>query len=106
MRRSLFLAIAILTTHAFAALHLIQPRGIQSLDTDWRFSQSDPTNAQSPTFDDAQWQTVTLPHDWSIAGPVKEDAPSRAAGGFFPTSDGRRRSTGHSVPKLSDVLRR
>jgi beta-galactosidase len=85
MRRSLFLAIAILTTHAFAALHLIQPRSIQSLDSDWRFSQSDPADAKSSTFDDAQWKPVTLPHDWSIAGPVKEDAPSRAAGGFFPT---------------------
>jgi beta-galactosidase len=85
MRRSLILAIAILTTHAFAALHLIQPRSIQSFDSDWRFSQSDPANAQSPTFDVAQWQTVTLPHDWSIASPVRENAPSRAAGGFFPT---------------------
>jgi beta-galactosidase len=85
MRRSFLLATAILTTHAFAALHLAQPRGIQSLDSDWRFSQSDPASAKSPTFDDTQWQIVTLPHDWSIAGPVKEDAPSRAAGGFFPT---------------------
>jgi hypothetical protein len=106
MRGSLFLAITILTTHAFAALHLIQPRGIQSLDTDWRFSQSDPANAQSPTFDDAQWQTVTFPTTGASQVPVKEDAPSRAAGGFFPTGDGRRRSTGHSVPKLSDALRR
>jgi beta-galactosidase len=31
---------------------------------------------------------VTLPHDWAIAGPVKEDAPSRGAGGFFPTGIG------------------
>jgi beta-galactosidase len=104
MRGSLFLAIAILTTHAFAALHLIQPRGIQSLDTDWRFSQSDPTNAQSPTFDDAQWQTVTLPHDWSIAGPVKEDAPSRAAGGFFPTGISWYRRT-LTLPKLDPTKR-
>jgi beta-galactosidase len=85
MHRTIVLATAILTTHAFAALHLIQPRVIQPFDFEWRFIQSDPTNAQSPTFDDTQWQTVTLPHDWSIAGPVKEDAPSRAAGGFFPT---------------------
>src|SRR5882757_10387211 len=88
MRRSLLLATAILTTHAFAALHLIQPRSIQSFDSNWRFSQSDSAGAQSPTFDDSTWTLVTLPHDWSIAGPVQENAPSRAAGGFFPTGIG------------------
>jgi beta-galactosidase len=88
MRRRLLLATAFLTTHAFAALHLIQPRSIQSFDSNWRFSQSDSAGAQSPTFDDSTWKPVTLPHDWSIAGPVQENAPSRAAGGFFPTSTG------------------
>src|SRR5271154_863827 len=104
MRRKILLATAILTTHAFAALHLIQPRIIQPFDSDWRFSQSDPANAQSSTFDDAQWQTVTLPHDWSIAGPVKEDAPSRAAGGFFPTGVAWYRHT-LTLPKLDPTKR-
>ena len=105
MRRTLLLlATAILTTHAFAALHLIQPRGIQSLDTDWRVTQSDPANAQSPAFDDAQWQTVTLPHDWSIAGPVREEAPSRAAGGFFPTGIAWYRKT-LTLPALDPAKR-
>jgi beta-galactosidase len=106
MRRSLFLAIAIaiLTTHAFAALHLIQPRSIQSLDSDWRFSQSDPTGAQSPTFDDSTWKPVTLPHDWSIGAPVEENAPSRAAGGFFPTGIGWYRRT-LTLPKLDPTKR-
>src|ERR1700733_3901904 len=104
MRRSLLLATAILTTHAFAALHLIQPRSIQSFDSDWRFSQSDPADAKSSTFDDAQWQTVTLPHDWSIAGPVREDAPSRAAGGFFPTGVAWYRKA-LTLPKLDPAKR-
>ena len=104
MRRSLLLATAILTTHAFAALHLAQPRLVQPLDSDWRFSQSDPASAQSPTFDDTQWQIVTLPHDWSIAGPVKEDAPSRAAGGFFPTGIAWYRKT-LTLPNLDPAKR-
>jgi beta-galactosidase len=105
MRRTLFLlATAIFTTHAFAALHLIQPRVIQPFDSDWRFSQSDPANAQSPTFDDTQWQPVTLPHDWSIAGPVEENAPSRAAGGFFPTGIAWYRHT-LALPKLDPAKR-
>ncbi len=104
MRRTFLLATALLTTHAFAALHLIQPRVIQPFDSDWRFTQSDPANAQSPTFDDAPWQPVTLPHDWSIAGPVKEDAPSRAAGGFFPTGVAWYRHT-LTFPKLDPAKR-
>jgi beta-galactosidase len=83
MRRTLLLASLVLTP----ALTLAQ-RQIQQLDSDWRFLQSDAPNAQSPTFDDSAWKTVTLPHDWAIAGPVEENAPSRAAGGFFPTGIG------------------
>jgi beta-galactosidase len=104
MRRSLLLATAVLSTHAFAALHLAQPRLIQPLDSDWRFSQSDPVSAQSPAFDDTQWQIVTLPHDWSISGPVKEDAPSRAAGGFFPTGIAWYRKT-LTLPNLDPTKR-
>src|SRR3982074_290074 len=88
MRRKILLATALLATPAFPALHLPQPRTIHSLDSNWHFSQSDPAGAQSPTFDDSTWKPVTLPHDWSITGPVEEDAPSRAAGGFFPTGIG------------------
>ena len=36
---------------------------------------------------------MTLPHDWSIAGPPKEDAPSRGAGAFMPTGIGWYRKT-------------
>ena len=70
-----------------------QQREIQQFTSNWRFLQSDAPGAQSPTFDDSAWVPVTLPHDWSIAGPVKEDAPSRGAGGFFPTGIGWYRHT-------------
>src|ERR1019366_10005521 len=62
-----------------------KPRVIQQFTTGWRFVQADPKGAENPGFDDSAWEGVTLPHDWSIAGPVKEDAPARGAGGFFPT---------------------
>src|SRR5215475_1588772 len=78
------LALALLCLPAFAA-QPAPPRTVQQFTTNWRFTQSDPSNAQSPDFNDSSWTTVTLPHDWSIAGPVRQDAPSKAAGGFFPT---------------------
>ena len=70
-----------------------KPRVIQQFTTGWRFLQADAAGAEKPGFDDSAWKSVTLPHDWSIAGPVKEDAPSRGAGGFAPTGIGWYRKT-------------
>ncbi|MCU1321130.1 MAG: Beta-galactosidase [Acidobacteriaceae bacterium] len=66
-------------------LHAASARTVAPLVQDWHFSQSDPANAQAVAFDDAAWNTVTLPHDWAIAGPVDQKNPSGPPGGFFPT---------------------
>jgi beta-galactosidase len=78
MRLSLFLLAAALSAHA-------QTRSITPLDASWRFSQSDPAGASEASFDDKGWQTVDLPHDWSIAGPVSAENKSGQGGGYFPT---------------------
>jgi beta-galactosidase len=65
-----------------------QPRVIQQFTAGWRFLQADATGAEKPGFDDSAWASVTLPHDWSIAGPFKEDAASKGAGAFAPTGIG------------------
>ena len=70
-----------------------KPRVIQQFTTGWRFLQEDAKGAEKPDFDDSSWTGVTLPHDWSIAGPPREDAPSRGAGAFMPTGIGWYRKT-------------
>jgi beta-galactosidase len=55
------------------------------LDDGWRFSRGEVTGGSTTAVNDREWQVVRTPHDWSIAGPVREDAPSGAPGGFFPT---------------------
>ena len=65
-----------------------KPRVVQQFTTGWKFLQADATGAEKPGFDDSAWTSVTLPHDWSIAGPFKEDAPSHGAGAFAPTGVG------------------
>lgn len=44
----------------------------RALTDDWKFLRGDPAGAEQPSFDDAGWRSVDLPHDWSI-----EDLPPR-----------------------------
>jgi beta-galactosidase len=60
-------------------------RVILPFDGGWRFLQSDTTGAESSGFDDTKWQTVSLPHDWSIAGPFAETNLAGGAGAFLPS---------------------
>jgi beta-galactosidase len=60
-------------------------RQTTSLSDGWRFSQSDPEQAETATFDDSRWATVPIPHDWAIAGPFDLQARAGGAGGFLPT---------------------
>jgi beta-galactosidase len=68
-------------------------RTVQQFTSGWRFVQADAPGAQEPGFDDSAWGRVTLPHDWAIAGPIKEDAPTRGAGAFMPAGIGWYRKT-------------
>lgn len=92
-KRSLALLILLLGTgwtqlsaaRAIAADPQPEPRQVNSFDASWRFVQSDPAGAEAAQYDDTAWQVVDVPHDWSIAGPIREDNPSSKEGGFFPT---------------------
>ena len=43
------------------------------LETGWRFHLGDIPEAASPSFDDGDWQAVSVPHDWAIYGPFSRD---------------------------------
>jgi len=60
----------------------------ENFDFGWRFYQGDATGADQPTFDDAAWRKLNLPHDWSIEGPLSQTEPAGGQGGFFPTGIG------------------
>ncbi|MEY3000281.1 MAG: Beta-galactosidase, partial [Verrucomicrobiota bacterium] len=69
----------------------------ERLDT-WRFIEGDPHGAHLVDFDDADWEDVHLPHDWSIGRVPQRDAPSSRGGGFFSTGVGWYR-TGIEAPE-------
>lgn len=41
------------------------PRAEVWLDAGWRFQRGEVAGAAAPDFDDAAWQTVTIPHTWN-----------------------------------------
>jgi beta-galactosidase len=72
------------------------PRLVLAADSGWKFLLGDPSGAEAPTFADAAWRTVDLPHDWSIEGRPEKNNPSGSGGGFYPTGVGWYRKTFHA----------
>ncbi len=58
----LFLLVATLATQA-------QQRVTENLNFGWRFCAGDVKGAEQPSFDDAAWRTVCVPHDFQIEQP-------------------------------------
>ena len=75
-----------------------------SFDADWRFLKADAPGAEQPSFADAGWRTVTVPHDWSIEGPFDQNNPAGGAGAFLPTGVGWYRK--HFTLPAADSRRR
>ncbi|WPV02004.1 glycoside hydrolase family 2 TIM barrel-domain containing protein [Mucilaginibacter sp. cycad4] len=67
-------------------------RGIP-FDKDWRFKKDSVIRAENPSYNDAGWRKLDLPHDWSIEdlpnqkmgevqGPFSKNAMSKGATGY------------------------
>jgi beta-galactosidase len=50
-----------------------QKRDIINLKSDWKFTKGDYPKAMNPNFDDSNWESVTIPHDWAIYGPFDKE---------------------------------
>jgi beta-galactosidase len=81
----LFAAITFSTIAPVVSLSQTPARSVVDFNNHWKFIEGDEPGAAQATFDDSKWQSVTVPHDWSIAGPVDQNNPSGPAGAFFPT---------------------
>ena len=75
------LAFALILINAPAA----SARVSEPFDAGWHFFQGDAPGAEDSGFDDSRWKTVSLPHDWSIAGPFAETNLAGGAGAFLPS---------------------
>ncbi|WP_010521472.1 glycoside hydrolase family 2 TIM barrel-domain containing protein [Aquimarina agarivorans] len=56
----------------------------KKINKNWQFKQADIPTAQKKIFDDSEWQTVNLPHDWSISKTFSKNNPSFSRGAWLP----------------------
>src|ERR1700744_3776848 len=77
-----------LTTIVVTGATTETPRVTESFDNHWRFLQSDVADAQQARFNDSNWRSLDLPHDWSIAGPFAATNKTGGAGAFLPSGIG------------------
>jgi beta-galactosidase len=68
-------------------------RKTENFGKGWKFNLGDIPNGQESGLDDAQWQTLNIPHDWSIEGKFSKDNPASPSGGALPGGIGWYRKT-------------
>lgn len=68
-------------------------QGKQLFDSNWKFFLGDPPAVSTVDFDDKNWRTLDLPHDWSIEGTLDAKNPMGVDGGYFPAGVGCYRKT-------------
>ena len=73
-------------------------RTITRLRDGWKFTRTPNSEALTPACDDSSWETVTVPHDWAIAGPFdrKHDMVTRVKKGQADIEEGTIQITGRS----------
>lgn len=64
---------ALIGATLLATASLLAQRSETLLEKGWKFTKGDVPEATDPAFDDTDWQTVTVPHDWAIYGPFSRD---------------------------------
>lgn len=72
---------------------LAQARQTTSFDDNWQFYKGDTTGVEKPDFNDAQWRTLNVPHDWMIEGTYDQANPTARGGGYLPAGIGWYRKT-------------
>src|SRR3984885_10100539 len=89
MRKLSIVFLLFVLTGAIAAAKPPKPSRYHLLmDRSWKFFLGDDSTASKTAFDDKSWRVLDLPHDWSIEGEFKKDAPTGGGGGYAVTGIG------------------
>jgi beta-galactosidase len=66
-----------------ASAQEMNPREVIPFDSAWQFWLGDDPVAKQPDFNDKGWNTINLPHDWTIELPVNPPPNGERNGGYF-----------------------
>ena len=64
-----FIFSILISQFSFLATLSAQPRIVENLDFGWRFHEGDVEGASTLMYDDNQWRTLDLPHDFQVEQP-------------------------------------
>lgn len=73
----------VLFVFAIISSHINAERLNIDLNQNWKFSLSGSDAAKSPKFDDNDWKTVNVPHDWAFNKGISIDGQQGDKGGYF-----------------------
>lgn len=59
-----------------------------NFNTNWKFQLGEVPGFYLPSYNDNNWRSLDVPHDWSVEGKFDEQNPAGASGGFLPTGIG------------------
>ncbi len=59
-----------------------------NFNANWKFQLGELSGFHLPSYNDNNWRTLDVPHDWSIEGKFDAQNPAGASGGFLPTGIG------------------
>ena len=89
MTKRILIAAMLLISFTLSA----QVRSERLLEKGWKFTREDAKEFSKPDFNDTEWQSVRVPHDWAIYGPfsVENDKQNVAI-----TQDGQQEAMEHA----------
>ena len=64
---------------------------VQNFNSNWKFKLGDASGAENATYDDSSWESVNLPHDYSIDQPYSQSGEAESA--YKPGGEGWYRKT-------------
>ena len=70
-----------------------QVRSVIDMNKDWKFFLGNDSTASKVVYNDNNWRTLSLPHDWSIEFDFARNAPATNQGGSLPGGIGWYRKT-------------
>lgn len=64
------------------------PRIVEDFNTNWKFNLGNAPNAETVQFNDSEWRTLNVPHDWSIEEGYQKEGDVASSTGFVPGGTG------------------